>query len=72
MGCDVMAIRNRLKEILEERGTKQSWLAEKAGINKSTIGNIIKNRFNTNVEVAIKISDALEMDIKDIWEVVDD
>lgn len=54
-------VKNRLKEILEERGIKNVWLAEKAGINNSTVGNIIKNRHNPNVEVAIRIAKTLNV-----------
>ena len=64
-----MAVKNRLKEILDSKGIKQVWLAEKANIDKSTVGNIIKNRFNTNVEVAIRIAKAVNMKVEDIWEV---
>jgi len=66
-----MAVKNKLKIILDERGTKNVWLAEKAKINNSTVGNIIKNRHNPNVEVAIRIAKALNMKVEDIWEVDD-
>ena len=64
-----MAIKNRLKEILDSKGIKQTWVAQQAGIDKSTIGNIIKNRYNTNIEVAIKIAQSLNLKVEDIWEV---
>ena len=63
---------NNLKMILDERGIKNVWLAEKAGLNNSTIGNIIKNRHNPNVEVAIKIAKALNLTVEDIWTVEHD
>lgn len=66
-----MPVRNNLITILELKGVRQNWLAEKAGVDKSTIGNIIKNRFGTNVEAAIKIAKALDLKVEDIWEVVD-
>ena len=66
-----MAVKNKLKEILDERGIKNVWLAEKAKINNSTVGNIIKNRHNPNIEVAIRIATALNMKVEDIWEVDD-
>ena len=66
-----MTVKNRLKEILDERGIKNVWLAEKAKINNSTVGNIIKNRHNPNIEVAIRIATALNMKVEDIWEVDD-
>jgi putative transcriptional regulator len=65
-------IKNRLKEILEDRGIMQKWLAEKAGIDKSTMGNIIKNRYSTSLEVAFKIARALGLHIEDIWEFKED
>jgi Predicted transcriptional regulators len=67
-----MAVKNKLKEILDEKGIKQIWLADKAKIDKSTVGNIIKNRYNTNVEVAIRIAKALQINVEDIWEVIDE
>jgi len=66
-----MSVKNRLKEILDERGTKNVWLADKANVNNSTLGNIIKNRHNPSIEVAIKIARALGMKVEDIWIVED-
>ena len=66
-----MTVKNRLKEILTERGIKNVWLAEKAGINNSTVGNIIKNRHNPNVEVAIRIAKAHNLSVEEIWSVDD-
>jgi len=66
-----MSVKNRLKEILDERGTKNVWLADKAGVNNSTLGNIIKNRHNPSIEIAIKIARALNMKVEDIWIVED-
>lgn len=51
-----MVIKNRLKEILDERGIKQSWLAEKVGVTRQTMSNLIKNRYTTSMEIAFKIS----------------
>lgn len=66
-----MSVKNRLQNIIEERGIKNIWLAEKAGVNNSTVGNIIKNRHNPNVEIAIKIAQALNMKVEDIWEIIE-
>jgi len=66
-----MTVKNRLKEILTERGIKNVWLAEKAGINNSTVGNIIKNRHNPNGEVAIRIAKAHNLSVEEIWSVDD-
>ena len=66
-----MSVKNRLKEILDERGIKQNWLAEKAGVTKQTISNLIKNRFSVSLEIAIKIANALDLKIEDIFYIED-
>jgi len=66
-----MAVKNRLKEILDERGIKQNWLAEKANVTKQTISNLIKNRFSVSLEIAMKISKALDLKVEDIFYIED-
>ena len=61
-------VKNKLKEILDERGIKQNWLAEKVGITPTTLGNLLHNRFNTSLEVALKIAKFLDMKVEDIFE----
>ena len=62
-----MTVKNRLKEILDERGIKQNWLAEQVGITKQTMSNLIKNRFTTSMDIAFRISKVLNMEITDIF-----
>ena len=62
-----MTVKNRLKEILEEKGIKQTWLAEQVGITKQTMSNLIKNRYTTSMDIAFKISKVLEVKITDIF-----
>jgi len=66
-----MSVKNRLKEILDERGIKQNWLSEKAGITKQTMSNLINNRFNVSLESAIKIVKALDLKIEDVFYIDD-
>lgn len=63
----IYVVKNRLKEILDERGIKQSWLAEQVGITRQTMSNLIKNRYTTSMEIAFKISKILNMEIIDIF-----
>lgn len=67
-----MAVKNRLKEILEERGIKQTWLAEKAGIDRSTLNFVISNKKSTNLETGMRIARALNLKVEDIFEIVDE
>lgn len=60
-------IKNRLKEILDERGIKQIWLAEQIGISYKTLSNIINGRYNTSLDIALKIADVLNVKVDDIF-----
>lgn len=62
-----MEVKNRLKEILESRGIKQSWLADRVGMTRGTMSNLVNNRYQTSIEFAFVIADVLDMDVKDIW-----
>lgn len=67
-----MVVKNRLKDILVERGLKQNWLADKVGITKTTLGNIVNNRYSTSLDVAMKIAKTLELKIEDIFRLEED
>lgn len=47
------------KEVLEERGVKQTWLAEKTGISPEHISNILIGRVFLTDENKVKINAAL-------------
>ena len=64
-------VKNKLKQILDEKGIKQIWLAEKAGITKQTLSNLMTNRFNVSLESAIKIATALDLKVEDIFYIDD-
>jgi DNA-binding XRE family transcriptional regulator len=64
-------VKNKLKIIIDGRGIKQTWLAQQAGVTKTTMGNIVNNRFNTSLEVAIRIARALNMTVEDIFDIVE-
>jgi DNA-binding XRE family transcriptional regulator len=60
-------VKNRLKEILQIKGIKQSWLAEQVGITKQTMSSLVNNRFTTSMDVAFKIAKVLNLEIIDIF-----
>lgn len=62
-----LVIKNRLKQIIAEKGIKQSWLAEQVGLHRGTLNNIIANRYNTSAEVGMKIAYVLNMKFDDIF-----
>lgn len=62
-------VKNRLKDIITTKGLKQNWLSEQVGVTPTTLGNIINNRFNTSLEVALRLAIVLEMKVEDIFEI---
>lgn len=52
------------KEVLEERGVKQTWLADKTGISPEHISNILADRVLLTEENREKINLVLGVDFK--------
>lgn len=67
-----MMVKNKLREILEEKGLKQTWLAQKIGIDRSTLSTVIANKKGTNLETAMRIAKTLNLKMEDIFELIDD
>ena len=57
---------NRIKEILEERGIKQVWLAEKIGKSFNTVNGYVQNRTQPSIEVLYEIAKILEVNPKEL------
>jgi transcriptional regulator with XRE-family HTH domain len=57
---------NRIKEILEEKGIKQVWLAEKLGKSYNMVNGYVQNRQQPRLEVLNDIAEILNVDIKDL------
>ncbi len=55
---------NRIKEVLEEKGIKQTWLSEKLGKSYNMVNSYTQNRTQPSLEVLFKIADILEIDVK--------
>jgi putative transcriptional regulator len=57
---------NRIKEVLEEKGIKQTWLAEKLGKSYPIINGYAQNRKQPSIEVLYEIAKLLSVDVKDL------
>ena len=57
---------NRIKEVLEEKGIKQTWLAEKLGKSFCIVNSYVCNRRQPSLEVLFQIAEVLQMDVKDL------
>ena len=53
---------NRIKEILEDKGIKQIWLAEKLGKSYNMVNGYVQNRRQPSLEDLYKIAKILDVD----------
>lgn len=57
---------NRIKEVLEEKGIKQTWLSEKLGKSYNMVNAYVQNRQQPRLETLMQIADILDVDVKDL------
>jgi transcriptional regulator with XRE-family HTH domain len=55
---------NRIKEVLEEQGRSQKWLASKLGKSYNMVNAYVGNRQQPRLEILLKIADILDVDVK--------
>ncbi|WP_396601608.1 helix-turn-helix domain-containing protein [Algibacter sp. R77976] len=57
---------NRIKEVLEQKGIKQTWLAEKLGKSYNMVNAYSQNRQQPRLETLMEIANILDVDIKEL------
>jgi transcriptional regulator with XRE-family HTH domain len=57
---------NRIKKILEEKGIKQIWLAEKLGKSYNMVNSYAQNRRQPSLEDLYKIAEILDVEIDEL------
>jgi transcriptional regulator with XRE-family HTH domain len=57
---------NRIKEVLEEKGIKQTWLAEKLAKSYNMVNGYVQNRQQPRLEVLYEIARILDVEVKDL------
>jgi transcriptional regulator with XRE-family HTH domain len=57
---------NRIKEVLEEKGIKQKWLAERLRKSYNMVNGYVQNRRQPSLADLFKIADILDIDVKDL------
>ena len=58
--------KNRIKEVLEERGIKQTWLAERLGKSFCMVNSYVCNRRQPSLEVLFEIANILNVEPKEL------
>ena len=57
---------NRIKEVLENKGIKQTWLAEQLGKSYNIVNAYLQNRQQPRLEDLYRIAEILEVDVKEL------
>tara|TARA_B100001057_G_scaffold269947_1_gene270127 strand:+ start:10285 stop:10467 length:183 start_codon:yes stop_codon:yes gene_type:complete len=57
---------NRIKEVLKEKGIKQTWLAEELGKSYNTVNSYVQNRQQPRLEVLDQLAKILGVNLKDL------
>lgn len=57
---------NRIKEVLETKGIKQTWLAEQLGKSYNMVNAYVQNRQQPRLEDFYRIAEILEVDVKEL------
>ena len=54
---------NRIKEVLDKKGIKQIWLAEKLGKSFSVVNVYVCNRKQPSLEILYRIAEILQVEM---------
>lgn len=57
---------NRIKEVLEDKGVKQTWLADRLGKSFNMVNAYVQNRRQPSIEVLYQIAELLQVEAKDL------
>ncbi|GAA4839441.1 helix-turn-helix transcriptional regulator [Algivirga pacifica] len=57
---------NRIKEVLNEKGIKQTWLSSKLGKSYNMVNGYVQNRQQPRLEVLMDIAIILDIDVREL------
>lgn len=57
---------NRIKEVLDAKGIKQTWLAEQLEKSYNMVNSYAQNRRQPSIEDLYRIAEILEVDVKEL------
>jgi ribosome-binding protein aMBF1 (putative translation factor) len=55
---------NRIREVLEEKGVKRTWLAKKLNKSYNMLNACLQNRQQSRLEVLSDIAEILDVDVR--------
>ena len=63
---------NRIKEVMESRGIKQTWLADQIGKSFCVVNSYVCNRRQPSIEILFEIAKHLRVDPKELLNTKDE
>lgn len=57
---------NRIREVLNDKGIKQTWLANKLGKSYNVVNGYVTNKRQPSIEVLYEIAKLLQVDAKEL------
>jgi putative transcriptional regulator len=60
---NIILAMNRIKEVLDRKGIKQTWLAEQLGKSYNMVNSYVQNRQQPRLEVLNDIAKILDVDV---------
>lgn len=57
---------NRIKAVLEDKGIKQTWLAEQLGKSYNMVNGYVQNRQQPRLEVLYEIASILNIEVTEL------
>lgn len=57
---------NRIRKVLDEKGIRQTWLADKLGKSFSIVNAYVCNRRQPSLELLFEIAEILQVDPKEL------
>jgi transcriptional regulator with XRE-family HTH domain len=57
---------NRIKEVLNDKGVKQTWLAERLGKSFNIVNDYCNNKRQPKLEVLFEIAELLNVEVKEL------
>lgn len=57
---------NRIKEVFDEKGIKQTWLAKQLGKSYNMVNSYVQSRQQPGLEILYKIARILDVEVKDL------
>ena len=66
MTTNIILDMNRIKEVLDKKGIKQTWLAEQLGKSYNMVNSYVQNRQQPRLEILNEIAKILDVDVVEL------